>query len=116
MTAATRPLQLALGLTVWSLWFVAAYGGLSLGCAFAPPPVEDGARTWINGALGVLTGATVALLLALAGSCRNAPRTAAAARCTTERFVATVAAGLHTAAAPATAFVGAPVIGLPPCL
>src|SRR5690606_24635178 len=61
-----HPLHAILGLVIWSLWFVALYGGQGVGCALAPPPVEDGAATWLNAALGLFTLLIVALLVGLA--------------------------------------------------
>jgi len=112
--AATHPLQLTLGFVIWSAWFVVAYGGLSLGCALAPPSAAQGARTWINASLALLTLATVLWLLALAWWCWQARH--AAPRGQAGRFVAPLAAGLHTGAAVATLFVGLPIAVVPPCV
>lgn len=114
--------QLAVGFTVWSLWFVAVYGGLSVGCAMASPGASRGSFTGLNLALLVLTLATVVVLLAAAWGCLRARRAAhapsqrgtrGAAR---RRFTAGLAALLHLSAAVATVFVGLPLLWLPPCL
>ncbi|APX92080.1 hypothetical protein BWR19_03515 [Halomonas sp. 1513] len=110
--ALTHPLHLVIGLTLWSLWFVAIYGGLSVACAVAPPAAEQGALTAINVALGLLTVATTALLGWLAWACLEAARDELGR----PRFVAAVSAGLYLFSAVATLFVGIPVIGVPPCL
>lgn len=111
MKFASHPLQLALGFTVWSVWFVAVYGGLSLACAISAPAPEHGALTWINLVLAVLTLATLLTLLWCAWVCwRLQPQAGA------PRFVAPVAAGLHLAAAVATLFVGLPLVRMPPCV
>jgi hypothetical protein len=112
--AATHPVQLALGFVIWSAWFVAAYGGLSVACGLAPPPEAQGARTWINAALGLLTLATAAVLLTLAWRCWRARRSTAPGQA--EHFVAPLAAALHAAAAGATLFVGLPATAIPPCV
>uniref|UniRef100_UPI0017EDA1FE hypothetical protein n=1 Tax=Methylibium sp. TaxID=2067992 RepID=UPI0017EDA1FE len=70
--AASHPLQLVLGLTLWAVWFCVAYGGLSVACAVAPPPPERGAWTWVNGSLLLLTLATVLLLAWAAWRCTRA--------------------------------------------
>ena len=105
-----HPLHGILGLVIWSLWFVALYGGQGLGCALAPPPVEDGAATWLNAVLGLFTGLTVLLLLGLAlfswrSAAANSP----------QRFLLRLAAGVHLVAAAATAFIGLTLLCLPPC-
>lgn len=33
-----NPIHIASGLSIWSLWFVALYGGQGVGCSVAPPP------------------------------------------------------------------------------
>lgn len=107
-----HPLQLALGLSVWSLWFVAAYGGLSVACALAPPAAEQGAVTWLNALLGALTLITAAWLLRQAWRLWRLPRP----ETTAGRFVIRAGAGLDLLAALATLFVGLPIAGLPPCV
>lgn len=116
MKFACHPLQLVLGFTVWSAWFVTAYGGLSLGCSAAPPPPQAGAHTWINGLLAVWTLATAAGLSWCAWACwrARAPQTAPQPQ-VTGRFIAPTAAALHAAAALATLFVGLPLVAMPPC-
>ncbi|WP_225783960.1 hypothetical protein [Xenophilus sp. Marseille-Q4582] len=116
------PWQLALGFSVWSLWFVVAYVGLSLGCAMAPPPAGPGAFTALNLGLSLWTVATVGMLLAAAWVCLRAWRAARApgphgpAGAARRRFMAGLSALLHLAAAGATVFVGLPLVWLPPCL
>lgn len=113
-----HPLHLALGLLLWSVWFVTVYAGLSIACAVHPPPLEAGSATWINAVLGVLTIATTALLLWAALRCWQArvrPPASDAGAAAGQRFVAPVAAGLYLAAAIGTAVVGLPVAVLPPC-
>lgn len=114
MLAPSHPLQLALGLIVWSVWFVAVYGGLSVGCAFAPPDVALGAWTWLNGLLAVFTALSLAWLVRQARVCLQASRsdTAGSPRA---RFVAQLGAGVYAVAAASTLFIGLPVLGLPPC-
>lgn len=114
MLAPSHPLQLALGLTVWSVWFVAIYGGLSVGCALAPPDAELGARTWLNGLLAAFTALTFAWLVRQAVVCLRATRSGAVGS-PQRRFMTTLSAGLHMVAAASTLFIGLPVLGLPPC-
>ncbi len=102
---AQHPLQLVLGLTVWAIWFVALYGGLSVACKLAPPPASAGALTWLNGALLLFTLATAALLGYWARLCWRA-----------QGFIARVGAGVHLASAVATLAMGLPALVLPPCV
>ncbi|WP_290793805.1 hypothetical protein [Halomonas sp.] len=110
--APSHPAQLLLGLTIWSLWFVALYGGLSVACELAPPAPRQGALTGINTWLAVLTLATLALLawLAWRGLCAGRETVGSA------RFIALVGAGLHLFSAAGVAFVGLPLVVLTPCL
>lgn len=111
----THPVHLALGLTLWAAWFVVVYGGVSLACAWAPPPAQLGPLNWVNATVGALT-LIMATLLAWAGwACWRARHTArepVGAR----RFLAAVSAGLYVAAAIATLAVGLPAMRLPPCI
>lgn len=106
-----HPIQMVMGFIIWSVWFVTAYGGLSVACALAPPPVIHGHMTWINALLMLLTVFTTLFLLALAYRCWKA-------RPTTEnrRFVVWIAFAGYLAAAIATFAGGLPLLGLPPCL
>lgn len=114
-TSAYHPIQIPLGLVIWSLWFVALYGGLSVACSVAPPPADDGAWNWLNLALG---GLTLATLLALLWLARRFCRMTAPGHGLNERqvFVTRMAAGMHFIAALATLFVGIPLLQLPPCV
>lgn len=109
-----NPIHIPLGLTLWSLWFVLLYGGLSVGCALLPPPLEQGAWTWLNAALGLAALLTTALLLWLARLFQHAARRAPDEPA--QRFVAHVSAGVHLIAAIATLFIALPIVSLPPCL
>jgi hypothetical protein len=112
MLAPFHPLQLALGLIVWSAWFVALYGGLSVGCALAPPAVESGAWTWLNGLLAAVTALTFGWLVRQGWTCWRTPdRPDSPPR----RFITTVGAAVYVVAAVSTLVVGIPVLVLPPC-
>lgn len=108
----SHPAQLLLGLTLWSLWFVILYGGLSVACVLAPPAPEQGALTAINAGLALLTLAILGLLVWLAWRGVTAARQATDHR----RFIALLGAGLHLYAAAGVLFVGLPLVALPPCL
>lgn len=115
MFSPTHPMQLALGLIVWAIWFVVLYGGLSVGCAVAPPAPESGPLNWLNLLLGALTAVVVAWLLRQMFLCRQGARTKDAGG-SRRRFIAAVSAGVYAVAAISTVFIGLPVLGLPPCL
>ncbi|MGE8498630.1 MAG: hypothetical protein ACN6O6_14065 [Pseudomonas sp.] len=109
-----NPIHIPLGLIIWSLYFIALYGGLSVGCSLVPPPTEQGAWTWLNAVLGLTALLTVALLLWLARLFQQAAR-----RVPEEpapRFVAHLCAGVHLIAAIATLFIALPIVSLPPCV
>ena len=109
-----NPIHIPLGLVLWSIWFVAIYGGLSVGCALLPPAPEQGQWTWLNGSLMVLSVLTVVALLGLARLFQRAAGNEQAAQ--SERFVARLAAGVNLIGAIATVFVALPILSLPPCL
>jgi hypothetical protein len=100
------PRQLVLGLLLWSLWFVAVYGGHALACrAGAPTP-------WIVTALLASTAIVVTVLAWAAWRCLAAVRTLPAG---VARFLARSAAALHAVAALSTVFVGLPILWVPAC-
>ncbi|RZL62851.1 MAG: hypothetical protein EOP81_14900 [Variovorax sp.] len=124
---AHHPWQLMLGLSVWALWFVVAYGSLSVACAVVPPDPSLGARNAVNATLLVLTVLTAALLTFWAWRCARA----ALHRSDQQgqegqqgednandrrRFMAGVAAALHACAAVSTLVVGLPLLVMAPCV
>jgi hypothetical protein len=109
-----NPIHIPLGLVIWSLFFVALYGGLSVGCSLVPPHTEQGPWNWLNAALGLAAMLTVSLLLGLAWLFQRAARRAPGQP--TQRFVAHLSAGVHLIAAIATLFIALPVVSLPPCV
>lgn len=116
MIRPNHPLQLALGLALWLLWFSVAYGALSVACVLAPPPLEFGARTWINGLLLLYTLAALAVLLVWSRRCWRSARQSLGDDSTSGALIAYVAAGIHLSAAVATLGVGITAAFLPPCL
>lgn len=110
--APTHPLHLAIGFTVWMVWFTLVYGGLSLACATAPPAAEQGSWTWVNGSLLVVTLPVVFGLGWAAWRCGRA----AGQRDEGRRFFAWVNTAGYAAATVSTAVVGLPVAFLPPCV
>jgi hypothetical protein len=115
MPKAAHPMHLVLGLVLWSVWFVAIYGVLSVACTVAPPPEAAGALTWINVLLLLLTLFTAAALLYGAWRCWLALRAAPndARRAT---FIPGVSAAAYLSASVAVLAIGLPAIALPPCL
>lgn len=114
MMAPTHPLQLALGLIVWSVWFVALYGGLSVGCALAPPDAGLGARTGLNALLAALTAIAFGWLVWQLRRCWRAARSRPD-DAPSRRFITTLSAGIYAVAAVSTLAIGIPVLSLPPC-
>jgi magnesium-transporting ATPase (P-type) len=114
-TSPYHPIQIPIGLIIWSLWFVAMYGGQAVICKLSPPDPAQGVWNWLNGSLGVLTLLTLGLLLWMA---RYFWRLSHMPEQLNERqqFVTKIAAGIHLIAALATLFVGIPLLQIPPCL
>lgn|SRR5690554_2931145 len=111
MLSPIHPLQLALGLTVWAVWFVIWYTVLSLACEFAP--VDAASATWVNAALILISVPFIAVLGFWARRCWRAA--SAPELPGSSRFVAQVSAGAHGVAAFAVAFMILPGLVLPPC-
>jgi len=123
MLSPHHPVQLVLGLIIWSLFFVAVYSGLSVGCAFAPPSPEQGALTWINASVLLVMLVTVIYLLGSAYYCWRA-RLPSASQPSDDQsqpqkvraFIARIAASEYLLAAAGTLLVGLPSVYLPPCV
>ncbi|WP_213999829.1 hypothetical protein [Arsukibacterium sp.] len=113
-----HPVQLVVGLTIWSIWFIAMYGGLSVVCRFAPPATQHSPFTWLNGGLFGLTVLVVVLLLLLAWRCGRyclRQRRAKHHDAGVTQFAGYVSTVLYLAAAVATLAGGLPVLVLSPC-
>lgn len=108
----THPGHFVGGLTLWSIWFIAVYGGLSVACAVVPPDPDQGAFTHINITLLLVSLITALLLAGLAWGCFQEARQHEGR----QHFNAFVSAWLYVFSTLAVAFVAAPIVGLPPCL
>lgn len=112
MKVTAHPLHMVMGLVIWSLWFVVLYGGLSVACEVAAPPVDAGIWNWINISLLLLTLATTGALLLMAWAClRAAPGVKSNAR-----FMLRIAAAVYLLSAISALVVALPVVIYPPCL
>jgi hypothetical protein len=118
----SHPLHLVLGFTVWAVWFVILYGGLSVICAVEPPPVERGILNWTSASLLVGTMG-IAATLSWSAWQRFRSRTpqqrenaAAGEDARWPQFVAQASAWLYAAAAISTLVVGLPLLVLAPCV
>lgn len=107
--------HLAMGLIVWSLWFVVVYASVSVVCAIAPPAIEAGVLNWLNAWLLVITLLTTALLVGAARHCwqRSPIKPTEQSQ---EWFMARMAAAIYFLSGVATLAVGLPALVLPPCL
>lgn len=110
-----HPLQLALGLSVWSAWFVITYGGLSLACSFTAFSPLQGGIAWINLVLLLFALLVSGLLLSWAWRCWRAGRNGQAPG-PSQSLIAQVSAGLHLMGAVATFAVGLMTLAVPPCV
>jgi len=115
MLSPYHPLQLALGLIVWAVWFSATYGALSIACVLAPS-AASGPFTWINGILMLATLAVAGLLFLWAHRCWRAAREGEDHDSPSRRLIVRIAVGVNLAGAIATLSVGLMVLFLPPCL
>ena len=118
---AGHPWQLAVGLCIWALWFLAVYVGVSVACAVVPPPAALGPFNAVSAALILLTAATAlglawAALASLRALRRMAPEAGTSKPGGQRLFIARASAVLYGIAAFATVFVGLPLIALPPCV
>jgi|SRR5690554_2264935 len=108
-----HPIHLITGLTVWAIWFVVLYGGLSVACEVVPPDPARGPLNWLNALLWLSTLVVVGVLGWAAWHCaRGTPENTQPNR----RFVARTSAGLYFLSAFATLAVAVPVWFLPPCI
>ena len=114
-TSPLHPLQIVLGLIIWSVWFAGIYGAHGLACTVSPPDPTQGIANWLNLSFAIGTLAFVALLLWLA---HRAWKLAQLPHELDERqlFVARVAAGIHLIAAISTLFIGLQLAFFPPCV
>lgn len=114
-----HPVHLALGLTVWSLWFVVVYGGVSLACA--GPGAEAGGfgLPGVRVVLLAFTGLTALALGLAARWCWRGARHLASTPgplMGDARFVAHMSAWLYALAAGSAVFVGLPLLVVPACV
>lgn len=114
----THPLHLVLGLTLWSAWFVAIYGGMSVACVYVEPAAERGPLNLLNLILLLSAVALTALLLAAA---RRGWRSARELRNQPDaprqhHFMALVGAAMYLWSAPATLAVALPLLVVPACV
>lgn len=116
---AWHPLHMAIGLTLWLVWFTLVYGGSAVACAAAAVPAEAGARNLWNAGLLVLTLLFVLGFGTAAWRCgRAAARLRGGGDAGHQRqcFFASVAAALYGVAAVSTAVVALPLAVLGPCV
>jgi hypothetical protein len=113
---ATHPLHLALGLTLWLVWFAVVYGAQGAGCAVVQPAAQAGASTPVNVLLGGLTLAFFAGFAAAAALMARAARAQGKQGDPGGRFVTRAATALYATAAASTLVVGLPVFLMPPCV
>lgn len=110
-------INLVLGLIIWAVWFVLLYGGLSVGCAFAPPDAEAGAWTWINAVSLVLAIIVSGYLLVCAYTCWKAASLPHAAEVEPYQvFISKTSAAVYLISAVASLILVLPGVRLPPCI
>jgi len=117
MMSPYHPMQLAIGLIVWISWFILKYSALAFMCEWSPPPVAQGAFTWINTALlfGSLT--VSGMLLYWASRCwRAAQSDREGNNQAIDLFIVKLGVGINLLGAIVTLSQGLISLLLPPCL
>ncbi|WP_150302773.1 hypothetical protein [Pseudomonas saliphila] len=116
MLSISHPIQIVMGLIIWSVWFVVLYGLQGIGCNVAPPAAELGPWTWINALLLGLGVCVTLLLLFAAYRCWKAGQDQRVEEDSHRRFIARISGGIYLFSAIAAAAVTVPVVIYPPCV
>ncbi|MEH6386981.1 hypothetical protein [Pseudomonas profundi] len=116
MFSISHPIQLVMGLIIWSGWFAVLYGLQGIGCNVAPPAAELGPWTWINALLLGLGACVTLLLLIAAYRCWKAGPDTSATEDSHRKFIARISGGIYLLSAVAAAAVTLPVVIYPPCV
>lgn len=112
MTIRPHPLHLAIGLTVWFVFFIVVYGGMSVGCEISDARYSTNPLNIINGFVLLVTIIFTIPLAWLAWKCHLATPS----KPNQGRFVMRLSAVLYGISALATVLVGLPGAIYPPCL
>lgn len=116
MLSILHPIQIVMGLIIWSVWFVVLYGLQGIGCNVAPPAAELGPWTWINALLLGLGACVTLLLLFAAYRCWKAGQDQSVAADSHRTFIARISGGIYLFSAIAAAAITLPVVIYPPCV
>ncbi|MDX1552628.1 MAG: hypothetical protein R3198_08410 [Marinobacter sp.] len=112
-----HPIHLFLGLIIWAAWFVALYGGLSVGCTIAPPASDEQAGTWINGVIVAVALLVGGYLLWCAYRCLQGASEAKLQKDSRLKvFISRTAAAVYLVSAFASLALGVPGLVLSPCV
>lgn len=111
-----HPVQLVVGLSIWAVWFVIIYAGLSVACEQQSGGLQQGSLTSVNLVLMAFTMLTCGLLLFLAHHNWRSARRMWRALSSSQRFIVRLSVALDLVAALVTLAVGLPAVVLPPCL
>lgn len=112
MSVRPHPVHLILGLTIWAVFFVVVYGGMSVGCELSAARDSSTPFNVINGFVLAVTVVFTVPLAWLAWQCHKATPAAPHNR----RFLARMSTILYAVSALATFLVGLPGVIYPPCL
>lgn len=112
MSLRPHPMHLVLGLTLWAVFFVVVYGGMSIGCEISAARDSTTFLNPINAFVLLVTVLFTVLLAWLAWACHKATPEAP----NQGRFLARLAAVLYAVSAVSTLLVGLPGVIYPPCL
>ncbi|ASQ45181.1 hypothetical protein [Legionella clemsonensis] len=109
-----HPVQMFLGLAIWSVWFILMYSLLSIGCEVAPISLLR--LNGINLILFCCTWITLIILIYLAYHGWKKCKTYAAKNSAVTAFILWVSFGGYVTAVIATFSIGMMVLFFPPCL
>lgn len=115
MLSIKHPIQLALGLIIWSVWFVFLYATVSISCA-NDIPIDKGPLPWINAVL-IICSILVAILLGyMAYVGKKALSTKKTYYSRVTRFIIWVGVGVNMVALCSTISIAFMLLFYPPCL
>ncbi|KTD13241.1 hypothetical protein [Legionella jamestowniensis] len=109
----SHPIQMILGLVIWSIWFILMYSFLSIGCSVVFSGIT---RSGINIILFCCTWVTLIILVYLTYHCWKTHKSLADKCSTVTAFVLWISFGGYVTAVIATFSIGVMVLFFPPCL
>ncbi|MCW8091521.1 hypothetical protein [Alteromonas sp. ASW11-130] len=107
-----HPWQYVAGWVIWAVWFVIAYGGLSVACQIAAPDPEQGLINWITVSSLTLTLIVVGYLVWCAVKSWTLLRVSSLEA----KFTLQIATAVYIFAALGTLAIGLSLLLIVPCI